>query len=687
MNIDFQNCGQIKSAQLKIIPNKLNIKYGFNGMGKTTLGRCLSATILNDQDILRHYIPYGSEEKPKINCKGINSILYFDNDYVENYLFQESIISRSFEIVVKTPDYVEKMKGIKELLKDLNTEIQDKTLTSATSDICSVVDSIKFNKKGDFTGTSTFAKGIKKLKPEVYLQDDVAIYKNLIASPDNFSWIDWYKKGKQYIANNKCPFCLSVLPDNFDEKFNQVNALFNKSELKSNKGSNSKLATLRKFVNKEEANQIVSDQNIGAISNETKELIRRNVEVLNIEKCKLEGIQNLDPLKLISLSKEEIVAVFDEFKLNERLFKNISNELLLKVRAINIKLEKVICEIDALNAELGGLKGVLSKRIKKVSNFVNDFMNIAGIPYVIEVSCAGQEDAKTILKAKNSNFEIDDPKANLSYGELNSISLILFCVEALSKKYDLIVLDDPVSSFDGNKKYAIIYQLFSSKIEKNLRGRTVLLFTHDITPVIDFIYNGMPTQNEAEAYYLYNESGDMNESKIEKHDIISRIDNELKAAKDVNNNILHRVVSLRNYYDMTKRNDSLEYSLLSSLLHLGNKPTHKDEVEFSEDEYMRAITDIFEYITDFDYLEIIKLFSDIEILKKWFSLGSSIDKICLTRLLLTANPELKTDKVLWKFLNENFHPQNIMFYGLYNLKFKLIPEHILLSCDELFSKV
>jgi ABC-type molybdate transport system ATPase subunit len=42
--------------------------------------------------------------------------------------------------------------------------------------------------------------------------------------------------------------------------------------------------------------------------------------------------------------------------------------------------------------------------------------------------------------------------------------------DVLKAKPDLIVLDDPISSFDKNKKYAIIDMLFRK--EKSLRGKT-----------------------------------------------------------------------------------------------------------------------------------------------------------------------------------------------------------------------
>ena len=42
---------------------------------------------------------------------------------------------------------------------------------------------------------------------------------------------------------------------------------------------------------------------------------------------------------------------------------------------------------------------------------------------------------------------------HLSYGEKNAFALVLFMYSVLKDNPDLIVLDDPISSFDGNKKF------------------------------------------------------------------------------------------------------------------------------------------------------------------------------------------------------------------------------------------
>jgi len=56
--------------------------------------------------------------------------------------------------------------------------------------------------------------------------------------------------------------------------------------------------------------------------------------------------------------------------------------------------------------------------------------------------------------------------------------------EALHKKPDLIVLDDPISSFDKSKKYAIMHMLFRGKSADCLLNKTVLMLTHDLDQLL-----------------------------------------------------------------------------------------------------------------------------------------------------------------------------------------------------------
>ena len=62
------------------------------------------------------------------------------------------------------------------------------------------------------------------------------------------------------------------------------------------------------------------------------------------------------------------------------------------------------------------------------------------------------------------DINVDNIDKHLSWGEKNAFALVLFMYYAISKKAELIILDDPISSFDSNKKYAIINRLFENRM-------------------------------------------------------------------------------------------------------------------------------------------------------------------------------------------------------------------------------
>ena len=66
----------------------------------------------------------------------------------------------------------------------------------------------------------------------------------------------------------------------------------------------------------------------------------------------------------------------------------------------------------------------------------------------------GEDNASAILEyilPDNTYEGLDAPNEHLSWGERHAFALIMFMFDAISKNADIIILDDPISSFDRNK--------------------------------------------------------------------------------------------------------------------------------------------------------------------------------------------------------------------------------------------
>ena len=138
--------------------------------------------------------------------------------------------------------------------------------------------------------------------------------------------------------------------------------------------------------------------------------------------------------------------------------------------------------------------------------------------------------------------------------------------ECLAKNPNLIILDDPISSFDKNKKYAILEMLFRSDAVSCLKNKTVLLFTHDVEPIIDTVKSLSHTFNNlATASFLKLADGQIVEQNIVKDDIqtFSQI---CKTALDSNIDEIIKLIYLRRNYEISDDKGDV-YQVLSNLLH------------------------------------------------------------------------------------------------------------------------
>ena len=237
-----------------------------------------------------------------------------------------------------------------------------------------------------------------------------------------------------------------------------------------------------------------------------------------------------------------------------------------------ILVKEILEKIEQLKAEVGAINGIIKTTIEKSKKEINDFLEIAGFDYKFDIIVEKDNEAKTLLKYAKNNIQeinVDNIENHLSWGERNAFALVLFMFYALSQKADLIILDDPISSFDGNKKYAIIDRLFSNtKSLKSLRNKTVLMLTHDFEPVIDFVINGKPN-NEAIVNYIKNVNGIISENNITRgNDIKLSTNLYYTYARDSEINIISRISFLRKFIELSNANNdeniNISYEILFS---------------------------------------------------------------------------------------------------------------------------
>src|SRR5690606_23387236 len=123
-------------------------------------------------------------------------------------------------------------------------------------------------------------------------------------------------------------------------------------------------------------------------------------------------------------------------------------------------LNKVITVAGQLQGQVAQQKKGIRKTIEKHSKDINGFLESAGYQYKVSIIQSAGESYRLILTYTEQSEGIGNVKEHLSYGERNAFALVLFMYQALKENADFIILDDPISSFDNNKKFAIMSMLF-----------------------------------------------------------------------------------------------------------------------------------------------------------------------------------------------------------------------------------
>jgi len=322
-------------------------------------------------------------------------------------------------------------------------------------------------------------------------------------------------------------------------------------------------------------------------------------------------------------------------------------------------------------------------------------LDTADINYRFEITDEDENKYKTTLSyisRTKEPIEVDNINMRLSWGEKNAFALVLFMHYAMSQEPQLVILDDPISSFDSNKKYAIISRLFSSQNKKrSFYRKTVQMLTHDLEPVIDYVINDKPTGAYVSAYFLQHKAGIISEIEISESDIKSLPKMLVENAKNNKLNKVHRVASLRKYLEHLPDQPGQEqaYNLLSCLLHGKSQPSKKDDSAMTKTEISAGEALIKQYIADFDYAtDSSKAFSKEALLKIVTDDPNSYFRLQAFRvLLLVLNLKAKIDDdTMMKYIDEQFHVENDYIFTLDLLKYDMVPDFIISKILEFLKK-
>ena len=395
---------------------------------------------------------------------------------------------------------------------------------------------------------------------------------------------------------------------------------------------------------------------------------------------------------------EDINQKLNEFKIDLTLIEGFNSQHTEEI--INWFNEK----IDQLNQEIWRLTWLINIQNRKLTNLVqkykieiNSFLKKAGYNY--EIDMPRDQNYKLRLKPSWMEEYLNWWKQHLSFWEKNAFALILFMYEVISKNPDLVVLDDPISSFDDNKKYAIMHTLFTWDTESSLKWRNVIMLTHDIEPIIDMkkVKTDIFNNDSVFASFIKNNAWSLEVEEILKEDILSFYQIR-ERIKDSEEDDIVKLVYLRKLYNWLN-NSWDEYQILSNLLHWRTKTDCLDYrlswwASLSPESFERWNRNIIENRVSFDYEGLAEILSNTdEMVQKYRETSSNLTKIILFRRIYdnsnheNNNQNNEIDEIVDKFIKEEYHIENSYLFSLDPAKFDTIPEFIIEKCDEFINKL
>ncbi|OMF06417.1 AAA family ATPase [Paenibacillus sp. FSL H7-0942] len=695
MNINIHNCNNIDSGNIHIENGRLNIKYAINGTGKSTIAQAISLHVsgqsLKDLRPFKYLNDGEDDHNPSVMISDtLQRVAVFNEKYIETYAYQkDELVANSFEIFVKTPKYEEHMRAISELISGIQTAFRDDPeLDALINDLTTFIEGFGKTQNG-YSKTSELGKTIGKGNKLENVPSELAPYAPYLRTVGvNLKWLKWQTEGKDYLEiTDKCPYCVSTISTP-KETILKVSQEYDTKYLSALSKLLDVFTSLEAYFSEstKEAVQIIS-RNATGITPEQVEFLKRLKEEVITLRDKLIGLKNLG---FASLSNVDRVAdALRENKIELAFYPQLESDYTKsKIETINASLNDVITVAGQLQGQVAQQKIEIRKTIEKHSKEINGFLESAGYQYKVSIVQSTGETYRLILTFTDQSSGIQNVKDHLSYGERNAFALVLFMYQTLKENTDFIILDDPISSFDNNKKFAIISMLFRGA--NSFQGKTVLMLTHDFEPIIDIVCTLRHIFSPAaKAYFISNINGTLDEKGITNADVksfVSVCESNIADSSD----IVHKLIYLRRLLEINNQKDAA-WELLSNIFHKGREvPKTKNEDEnlrdMTADELVQSTAMVKEYIPEFDYPTVYARTQSItEMVALYRSSASGYEKVQIYRML--KDGEMERGSAMKKYVDETFHVQNDYLFQLNPREYKVVPQYILNYCDNEISEI
>lgn len=696
MNIEIKNCNNIDIATISIAENKLNIKFAPNGTGKSTIARAIVLGSANDPD-LKDLMPFKlkkvnlQKKVPEISgLDNIQQVMCFNEAYVSQFVFKpEELLSNSFDILIKTDSYRQKEQEIEDLVAEIKKLfVNNPNLEKLIATLKEMGDAFKLTKSG-ISKASSGMKGLSGGNKIHHIPEGLELYKPFIQSTQSVGWVEWQTNGYDYAElSDNCPFCTSNAVDK-RERIKKVGQEYDKTTIKNLVAIISVIQSLGDYFSD------AAREKLSTITTLKDGLEKEHEDfLLNIKNQIDSFVGKLEKLRTLSgfqfKDGEKVAEVLPSFKIDLSFIEKLNSKVTQEaIRPINDSIEEMIKTAGQLQGKIVQQRREMQKVVEKHEKDINAFLAYAGYRYTVKVVGEGEQ-AQLKLRHIDHDEHLSGGNQHLSFGERNAFAIVLFMYECLSKKPSLIILDDPISSFDKNKKYAILEMLFRRDAESCFKNKTVLMLTHDVEPIIDTVKAlSHKFNNQTSASFLKLNAGVIEELPIKKSDVqtFSEIcSNALNSEKDD----IIKLIYMRRRFEITDDKGNA-YQVLSNLFHKGNdmargidsrepKDAEDKYPEMDQTKFDNGCAEITSHLIGFSYSGLLLRICNVSEMKNVYALCTNgYEKLQVCRLIDHA----ENDAVIEKFIKQTYHIENEFICQLDPAKFDTIPEYVVSECDKI----
>lgn len=673
MKIVLTNVGSINKGEIEVIENCLNIKYAANGTGKSTFATFLEAWISNDEEIKQRYRPFNTVLTPSLSFLGDapSSCMVYNEDYISRFLFQQDdALHDTHHLLMQTPVINKAIEEFEKELSSLKEQASDDTIQSAIDTINRLKNLNPPAAHENANFSTKFGRAIKEGCNVLRANSKTIQFKDLIESSQAPAWYKWRMDGHKY-AKKRCPYCGQSLSGDYEETRSALKTIFDRVDAKNNVEVRSVLLEASPLL----AHHGGVDALLATTKKPTEDEYSAAAHDISALIGLAEKIQWLKALNYLDLRRLDKSALIEKLRGAKIDILSVGNEALKRAcERINANIDDLLRSAEKLQTITAECDKNMSHGIARFKTFVNEYLKRCGIPYQFEINETDPSHPKTVLKRDQTDVD----NWSLSYGERNSLCFALFLIDACQHKPDLIVLDDPISSFDSGKRFSMFFSAFNDK-EFSLKNKTAILLTHDITPLIDFVKRkSKGVGNNVKAWRLVNSNGTLTEKEVTSKDIDSSVRIEKSLASSKGKPMVVRLVHARRYLEIIGKKKS-GYDIISSLFHGRDTPERRMENGAFQPLSLVEIQEGTKTIRDFsieeDYDSLHELLSNARLWSDYQASRDTYEKVAIARILFDRFEEGLADPFKHS-IDSVFHIEQEYLYNCEIFAEEQIPHYI-----------